>query len=61
MMIVYHIFHIHEQYLSIQGRIQDFLIAGESNNLGYRGRGTKRANRVTSEESINQLGVQGAL
>ena len=34
-----------------QGRIQDFLIGGEPNNLGYRGRGTNerrelRAKRV---------------
>ena len=38
----------------MQGRIQDFLIGGEPNNLGYRGRGTNerselRAKRVTSE------------
>ena len=50
--------------LLVQGRIQDFLIGGgEPNNLGYRGRGTNersewRAKRVTSEASINQLGVQ---
>ena len=42
----------------VQGRIQDFLIGGEPNNLGYRGRGTNerselRAKRVTSEASIN--------
>ena len=49
-----------------QGRIQDFLIGGEPNNLGYRGRGTKerselRAKRVTSETSYESAGGTGAL
>ena len=31
-----------------QGRIQDFLIGGEPNNLGYRGRGTNERSEYKS-------------
>ena len=52
------------KYSTYQGRIQDFLIGGEPNNLGYRGRGTNerselRAKRVTSEASIISWGYGG--
>ena len=32
--------------IALQGRIQDFLIGGEPNNLGYRGRGTNERSEL---------------
>ena len=32
-----------------QGRIQDFLIGGEPNNLGSRGKGTNKCQTPTSQ------------
>ena len=52
--------------VAIQGRIQDFILGGEPNNLEYRGRGTNersdlRAKRVTSEASYQRSEYKSAV
>ena len=49
----------------MHGRIQDFVIGGEPNNLGYIGRGTNerselRAKRVTREASYERSEYKSA-